>query len=149
MVLTLILFFTVIQPVIAQSRFFIIPSSEALIGDSALVAEAPIGNTARRQTLVTITAYSSTPDQTDDTPFITASGTHVRDGVVAANFLPFGTKLRIPELFGDKVFEVEDRMNRRYAKRLDIWFPERQLSDNFGVREARIVILSYGQIVSR
>ncbi|MDP3003980.1 MAG: hypothetical protein Q8N43_00505, partial [Candidatus Azambacteria bacterium] len=36
---------------------------------------------------VVLTAYSSTPDQTDDTPFITASNTRVRDGIVAANFL--------------------------------------------------------------
>ena len=37
--------------------------------------------------IVTITAYSSTPDQTDSTPFITAYNTFVRDGIVAANFL--------------------------------------------------------------
>src|SRR5258708_6536739 len=56
---------------------------------------------------VRVTAYSSTPDQTDDTPFITASGYHVHDGVIAANFLPFGTKLTIPSVFGDKIFTVE------------------------------------------
>ena len=39
-----------------------------------------------------VTAYSSTPEETDDTPFVTASGTSVRDGVIATNFLEFGTK---------------------------------------------------------
>src|SRR3989344_1044153 len=53
-----------------------------------------------------ITAYSSTPDQTDDTPFITASGKQVADGIVANNLLPFGTKIRMPDLYGDKVFVV-------------------------------------------
>ncbi len=60
-----------------------------------------------------ITAYSSTVDQTDSTPFITANGVHVHDGVVATNALPFGTQIKIPALFGDKVFTVEDRMARR------------------------------------
>ena len=72
--------------------------------------------------LVRATAYSSTVDQTDDSPFITASNTYVRDGIVAANFLPFKTKIMIPELFGNKVFTVEDRMHRRFSDRVDIWF---------------------------
>lgn len=91
----------------------------------------------------TITAYSSTKDQTDDTPFITALGTHVRDGVIAANFLPFGTVLKIPELYGDKAFVVEDRMNSRYGHgRIDIWFPERSIAKEFGVKRVKIEIIS-------
>jgi len=50
---------------------------------------------------VTATAYNSVPEQTDDTPFITASGSHVRMGVIAANFLPMGTLVKIPDYFGD------------------------------------------------
>ena len=53
---------------------------------------------------VVVTAYSSTVWQTDDTPFITASGTTVRDGIVAANFLPMGTKVRFPHLYREKIF---------------------------------------------
>jgi len=90
---------------------------------------------------VEMTGYSSTPDQTDDTPFITASGKHVHDGTIAANFLKFGTKIKIPELFGDKVFVVEDRMARRYFHRVDIWFPDRSMALKFGKREAEIVIV--------
>ena len=90
---------------------------------------------------VEITAYSSTPDQTDDTPFITASGTHVRDGVVAANFLKIGTKIKIPELYGSKVFVVEDRMASRYFHRVDIWFANTAQARKFGIQEAEIVIL--------
>ena len=91
---------------------------------------------------VVITAYSSTPEETDDTPFTTASGTEVRDGVIANNMLPIGTKVRIPELYGDKVFTVEDRMNRRKSDyHFDIWFPEKQLAINFGVKTAEIEVL--------
>jgi len=91
---------------------------------------------------VVITAYSSTEDQTDDTPFITASNKHVRDGIVANNMLPFGTEIRIPELYGDKVFTVEDRMNRRKGDyHLDIWFPTRELATEFGVKTAEIEVL--------
>ena len=90
----------------------------------------------------TLTAYSSTPDQTDDTPFITASNTTVRDGVIASNFLAFGTKVQIPSLFGDKVFIVEDRMAKKHDDKIDIWFPERHLAKRFGVvKDAEVVIL--------
>lgn len=88
-----------------------------------------------------ITAYSSTLDQTDSTPFITASGKKVRDGVVAANFLAFGTKVQIPELFGDKIFTVEDRMAKKHSDKIDIWFPERNLARRFGIQEAEVIVL--------
>jgi len=91
---------------------------------------------------IVATAYSSTPDQTDDTPFITASGKVVEDGVVASNFLAFGTKLRLPELFGDKIFVVEDRMHKRFSSDyLDIWFPDRETAQNFGIKETTMEIL--------
>ena len=95
----------------------------------------------RRTMNMTFTAYSSTPDQTDSTPFITASNTRVRWGTVAANILPFQTKVRIPQMFGDKVFVVEDRMNKRYWHRVDVWMPTRQEAINFGIRTLRIEIL--------
>ncbi len=87
-----------------------------------------------------ITAYSSTPDQTDSTPFITANGTHVHDGMVATNILPFGTKITIPSLFGDKVFTVEDRMNAKYQKSVDIWMDETSKAIRFGVEYADVVV---------
>ena len=90
---------------------------------------------------VVLTAYSSTPDQTDETPFITAANTEIRDGVIASNFLPFGTKVRIPELFGDKIFTVEDRMHERFSNRIDIWFQDRETAEEFGLRKATIQIL--------
>lgn len=90
---------------------------------------------------VYVTAYSSRPQETDSSPFITASNKHVRDGIVAANWLPFGTRVRIPALFGEKIFVVEDRMHRRNAEKLDIWFASTKDAINFGVRKATIEIL--------
>ena len=90
---------------------------------------------------VPVTAYSSTPDQTDSTPFITASGTDVRDGIVACNFLRFGTKVRFPQLYGDKIFIVEDRMAVRNSHKMDIWFTSRGQAKQFGIKIAKVEIL--------
>ena len=91
---------------------------------------------------VIITAYSSTPGQTDDTPFITAAGTSVREGIVANNYLSFGTKIRIPEVYGDKVFVVEDRMHWKKSNyHIDVWFPEYSEALAFGAKRTYIEIL--------
>ena len=89
-----------------------------------------------------ITAYSSTVCQTDDDPYITAAGTWVRKGIIANNLLPFGTRIKIPKLYGDKIFVVEDRMNRRAGDyRFDIWFPSYEEALNFGVERTDIEVL--------
>ncbi len=125
------------------------PSSANASADAKALADKPAGGQdksaevkAAKTRTVAITAYSSTEDQTDSTPFIAASGKHVYDGMIAANFLPFGTKVKIPALFGEKIFTVEDRMNRRYTERMDIWFSTREQAINFGIRTAEIVIIS-------
>lgn len=92
--------------------------------------------------IVIATGYSSTVDQTDEDPFTTAWGTQVRNGIIAANFLPFGTKIKIPEIFGNRIFVVEDRMNRRYWKSIDIWFIDRESALEFGVKKIKIQILN-------
>ena len=106
---------------------------------SALVEQHP----AERRTM-TLTAYSSSVDETDSTPFITASGSKARDGVVASNDLPLGTRVRVPGVFGGRVFTVEDRMHRRYTSRkyLDFWMPSKQEALRFGlVRGVAVEIL--------
>lgn len=91
---------------------------------------------------VIITAYSSTIGETDSSPYITAAGTWVRDGIIANNYLPFGTKVRIPELYGDKVFTVEDRMNWKKGNyQIDIWFPSYWEAKSFGAQRTYIEIL--------
>jgi 3D (Asp-Asp-Asp) domain-containing protein len=90
--------------------------------------------------VVQVSAYNSLPEQTDSTPFITASGTHVRHGVVAANFLPIGTRVTIPDYYGDQIFVVEDRMNARYQNNMDIWMESVADARSFGRRNVRINI---------
>lgn len=103
--------------------------------------QLPKSDVKVKRRTVTVTSYSSTPDQTDDSPYITANGTVVRDGVVAANFLPFGTRVRFPELYGNKEFIVADRMNTRYYYRIDIWMANRQDALKFGKKELLVEIL--------
>ena len=91
--------------------------------------------------VVIITAYTSRPEETDDTPFITASNTRVRPGIIATNMFPFGTRIRIPSLYGDKIFVVEDRMNARKNYQIDIWFSDTQVARDFGVKYADIEVL--------
>lgn len=89
-----------------------------------------------------ITAYTSTPGQCDDDPFIAAWGDRVYDGMIASNWLPRGSKIKIPSLFGDKIFTVADRMNPRYGYgRLDIWLnTTRAEALKFGVKRAEVEI---------
>ncbi|MEK7665214.1 MAG: 3D domain-containing protein [Patescibacteria group bacterium] len=96
----------------------------------------------KKKVRMIVTAYSSRVEETDDTPFITASGKTVADGIIANNMLPFGSKIRIPELYGDKIFIVEDRMHQRKGKyHVDIWFPEYEQAKEFGAKLTYIEIL--------
>jgi 3D (Asp-Asp-Asp) domain-containing protein len=117
-----------------------------LTSQSAVLAPNPSPNSKtaylRGETYkVAATAYTSVPEQTDDSPFITASGTYARDGVIAANFLPLGTAIKIPELFGDKLFVVEDRMHPRNNGKIDIWLPTIEEAKRFGTKIVKIVVL--------
>ena len=114
----------------------------ASIGAPTVVSapETPSLTAANTKT-VWITAYTSDPDETSDHPLITASGGMVRDGIVADTLLPFGTQIKIPALFGNKVFTVEDRTSAKFSGRVDIWMPTRTKAVYFGIQHAQIVIL--------
>jgi len=91
---------------------------------------------------VVVTAYSSTIMETDDTPFITASGAYVADGIIANNLLPFGTRVQLPDLYPDKIFIVEDRMHERKGPfHVDIWFPSREEALVFGSKLSVMEVL--------
>lgn len=98
----------------------------------------------RKTYKVPMTAYTSDPAQTDDTPCITASGMDVcvrdQEDIVAANFLPLGTRVRIPELYGDRIFTVQDRMNARYDKRMDFWMKDIKQAKKFGLKYATVEV---------
>lgn len=88
--------------------------------------------TAGSKIHVLATAYSSTRDQTDGNPFVTANGERVGPGTMAANFLPMGTTVKI----GDNTYVINDRMNARYNNKyvVDIWKPSRAEAMQHGAR---------------
>ena len=91
-----------------------------------------------------VTAYASVPELTDDTPCIAASGydlcKHNIENVVAANFLPFGTKIKIPEFDKDRVYTVVDRLHERYNSRVDIWMQSKDKAEDFGKKYLTVEI---------
>jgi len=97
-------------------------------------------------TKIWVSAYNSEPGQTDDTPCITASGLDVckraTEDIIATNYLhlPFGTKVRFPELYGDQVFIVHDRMNKKYSNTADIWMQNHADAISFGRQYTRVEI---------
>lgn len=120
---------------------FSFPESDPAFNTLPLNNEIPV----KSANIYEITAYSSDISQCDSAPCITANGFNVcKHGIedtIAANFLPFGSKIKIPEIFGDKVFIVRDRMNSRYDKRVDIWMADQQKAIKFGYKYAKVEIL--------
>jgi 3D (Asp-Asp-Asp) domain-containing protein len=98
---------------------------------------------ARWSRKVVVTAYNSEVGQTDDSPFIAAWGTRVYDGMIATNDLPRGTRVRFPDIYGSRVFVVDDRMNSRYTGtgRVDIWMVEKSDAINFGAKYLTMEVL--------
>lgn len=92
---------------------------------------------------VTITAYSSTPDQCDSTPHHTATGYPVRVGVLAVSRdlieemgLTFGQRVLIP---GYGLFEVRDLMHPRWKRKVDIWESDRESARLFGKQQGTLI----------
>lgn len=107
-------------------------------------------NTAKIEKVIstslrTLTAYNSDVDQTDDSPCYTATGfnvcAHGQEDTIAANFLKFGTRVRIPDLFGDRVFVVRDRMHPKNDQKVDVWMKNHSDAMKFGVKVAKIEVL--------
>jgi 3D (Asp-Asp-Asp) domain-containing protein len=92
---------------------------------------------------VVATGYSSSVNETDSTPHLTASNTLTRRGIIAlSRDLLRQYTHDAPFSFGDRVwldglgeFIVEDSMNFRWRRRADIWFPSRDDAIRFGSRE--------------
>jgi 3D (Asp-Asp-Asp) domain-containing protein len=117
----------------------------------------PLGNPALQaqeggglSLLVTVTGYSSSLSETDDSPGITATSAEAGPGVIAlsqdllAEFTP-GAPFRFHdrvEIAGLGVFQVEDTMNPRWAMRADVWFPSRDDALAWGRRTRKLLLLS-------
>lgn len=144
LILTNILSLNPPSQVDAATAYEALASGLLTIQENSLLASATLPPEPKvvRTVKMMATAYSSTPEETDDTPFITAAGTTVRDGIVANNLLPFGTKIRMPDVYGDKIFVVEDRMNKRKGNyHVDVWFPSHREAEIFGAKLLNVEIL--------
>jgi 3D (Asp-Asp-Asp) domain-containing protein len=123
---------------------FNLPKSPTLGGNTLIAIANPKNPEPKviKRLNVILTAYSSSPWETDEDPHITAAGTKVKYGIVANNLLPLGTKIKIPEIFGDEIFVVEDRMNWRKGKyQVDVWFDDYLKAKEFGAKKTYIEIL--------
>ncbi len=118
-------------------------SGFSIIEGNSILAGSPLPEPqVAKKIKVVVTAYSSTYFETDGNPFITAAGTQVRDGIIANNKYPFGTKIRFPEIYGEKIFVVEDRMNwKKGPYHFDIWFSSYWEALNFGAKNTYVEIL--------
>ncbi len=112
------------------------------------------------------TAYTSSPHETDRTPYVTATGARTRLGIIAVSrdllkeALPYGSLVRLVDLgrwrdgkdagrfdplFKNLLFVVEDTMNKRKRQQIDVWFPDRTLALRFGVRRIRVIVVRRGR----
>ena len=78
----------------------------------------------KSETIRIVTAYNAgDPNQTDDTPCISANGENLCEALVkgqkrcAANFVPLNSRLYVDKI---GVCLVTDRTNKRYRNRVDI-----------------------------
>ena len=114
----------------------------ALLAAVGLVV--PAGN-------VTVTAYTSSPKECDASPWVTASGWKLKEGdrIVAVSrdlekVAPMGSWVFLE---GMGWFRVEDRMNKRWRRRVDVWFGrDREGALAFGKRKARVWIFKVKQV---
>jgi len=89
---------------------------------------------------VDITWYTSTVEECDDTPFITADGSRVRHGIVALSrdlleHLDYGDSLYVENIGW---YEARDTMHRRWRNRIDVWCDDRSVAINNGIQQSTI-----------
>ena len=114
------------------------PNSMAMISGNSLMGVAtPAFYRIESLGCRVITAYTSSEDETDSTPFITASGQRTRKGIVATNELSFGVTVEID----GGIYEVQDRTNPRYKHLIDIWMETKEEAFEFGrqIKEVNII----------
>ena len=112
------------------------------------------------------TGYNSDPRQTNADPHTTATGTRTRPGVLAVSRdllggdVPYGSMVRLHDLGtyydgrnpgrfqsildGQGLFIVEDTMNLRKTRQVDLWFGDYASAVAWGVRRVRVEVVRYG-----
>jgi 3D (Asp-Asp-Asp) domain-containing protein len=111
------------------------------------------------------TGYNSSVSQTDSSPRVTATGARTRFGVIALSrdmlgSIPYGSQVtledmgalgsgagrgRFNSMLQGVVFIVEDTMNVRISRTVDVWFHSRSMALRWGKRQVKLTILRYGR----
>ena len=94
---------------------------------------------------ITVTMYNAEKSQTDSTPFLTASNTHVQDGIIA---LSKDLEDEFELKFGDLVwvsgfpypFVFADRTHNRMKRRADIFCWSKKEAKAFGKINTNLLI---------
>jgi len=95
-------------------------------------------------TNATVTAYTPSKEECDNDPEITASMRKVKPGTVAVSHdlfksgWVFGKKIYIENL---GIFEINDLMNRRWNKRIDIVMFDKKQARKFGKKNKAAALL--------
>ncbi len=111
---------------------------------SSLEQEVAFLKEVKTVRLCTVTAYSPTERECDDTPFLAASGTRPKVGTVAVSRnlfysgWAFGSRIYIEGL---GIYRINDLMHPRWENRIDIFLESEWLARRFGRKEARVVLL--------
>lgn len=93
---------------------------------------------------VTVTGYSSSVEETDDTPFTTADGSTTQHGYIAVSddlFNSGWTFNKIVLIKGIGTFVIKDRMNKRISKTVDIWYDTKSKAVKNGTKKAVAMLL--------
>ncbi len=111
------------------------------------------------------TGYNSATSQTDSSPRVTATGARTRFGIIAVSrdllrSIPYGSQVSIEDmgslgsgsgrgrfnnLLNGVVFIVEDTMNKRITRTVDVWFTRHSMAIQWGKRQVKLTILRYGR----
>lgn len=108
-----------------------------------LRAELGAKSGTRSRTLA-VTAYTASPDETDDAPVLTASNRPVRLGTVAVsqdlykNGWSFGKKVYIDSL---GVYEINDLVGSQHKRRIDVFMNDKGKALRFGIQSRKITLL--------
>ena len=132
-------------PVASQSQIFPTGVSAAQPVAQSTTEKKPIPKQKPKPKVVrtmrvSATAYNSLPGQTSGDPFIAADGKRTYWGMLAMNCMPFGTKVRIPGLYGGKIFQVHDRGGFG-CNHVDVWMQHLGDARKFGRRTITIEIV--------
>lgn len=94
---------------------------------------------------VIVTAYTACPRETNNDPGNTASMRKPRKGIIAVSRdlfysgWSFGKKVYIE---GVGIYEIQDLMNERFEKRLDILLGTKKQAKQFGIRQTKAILLT-------